>query len=187
VWEKFGWADLAPQFRQHWEVLGWNHYNWDGNVEPSSSAAAASSSSAASSSHRTAAPPAATEALKWGQLTRAQQVSAAALGYSPQMWDAHEDPQVLPPLPAPPQLSAQPPPLAMGQGTTYAPIAAQMPLPGPMAGPPTISLAAGAVQGEGWPSLSVECYMSACTNCLRQSVEAVCILAVWVMPTGYVY
>ena len=35
--------EICTQFRQHWEVLGWNCYNWDGDLQasPSSSSRAA--------------------------------------------------------------------------------------------------------------------------------------------------
>ena len=69
VWEMLEWQYIPPQFRAHWEVLGYNQWNWE---QPNTAGT----------------PPPPTEGLRWQQLSPLQQASASAVGYSEEMWDA---------------------------------------------------------------------------------------------------
>jgi hypothetical protein len=69
IWEMYEWQYMPPQFRAHWEVLGYNERNWE---QPNTAGT----------------PPPRTETLRWQQLSPLQQASASAVGYSEEMWDA---------------------------------------------------------------------------------------------------
>jgi len=93
IWTKYEWGQLPVQYRQHWEILGWNRMNWD---EEEGSSAAFS------------------EDMQWAQLPPRVQASAIALGYSADMWDSGEPVLYLP---------LMPPPHQAGPAATYLPAA----------------------------------------------------------------
>lgn len=84
VWDNVDWDSMPVQYRQHWEVLGWDRNRWQNGAEPASSS------------------------LEWHRLTPQQQESAKALGYHQGMWDSDGDPTSWPPLPAPPTTASAP-------------------------------------------------------------------------------
>jgi hypothetical protein len=63
VWEKYEWDRIPNQFKEHWMVMGWDEAMWNAGGKAS------------------------TDNMSWSELSRDQQNSATALGYTQDRWD----------------------------------------------------------------------------------------------------
>jgi hypothetical protein len=69
-WQTVPYAELSPDQRALWAVLGWNEANWDSEDE-------------------TAYPP--SETKTWDELSPEEQKAASGLGYTQESWDNIEE------------------------------------------------------------------------------------------------
>ena len=63
VWEKYEWDRIPNQFKEHWMVMGWDEAMWNAGGKAS------------------------TDNMSWSELSKDQQNSATALGYTQDRWD----------------------------------------------------------------------------------------------------
>ena len=66
VWEKYEWDRIPNQFKEHWMVMGWDEPMWNAGTSGGKPS---------------------TDNMSWSALSRDQQNSATALGYTQDRWD----------------------------------------------------------------------------------------------------